>query len=105
MGLFGKSERLTAITAGTIVGVSAVKVNGAYLPLAEYEVGGVKYRIRVPHGIAKQMESECDNAARFACANASFGTSVRGQMTRLIGCSVKIMYDPEKPKNAKVIGE
>lgn len=46
MGLFGRKLTYSEKTTGTIVGVSAVKVNNMHLPLAEYEVSGEKFQVR-----------------------------------------------------------
>ncbi len=56
MGLFKKSQKLTDKTTEVIIGVSAVCVNKKLLPLAEYEVDGIKYKVRVPFDIAVKME-------------------------------------------------
>lgn len=103
MGLFKKKSNYTAQTTGIIIGVSAIQVNNMHLPIAEYEVNGIKYQVRVPHNIAVKMEKQCDNPAQFIRANYNFGTNVKGQMTKIQGCHVKVAYDPENPKKAKVI--
>lgn len=102
MNLFGKKANYTAQTMGIITGVSAVSVNKMHLPLAEYEVSGIKYQIRVPYDIAVKMEKQCENSDIFVRANNNFGTSVRVQMTKIQGCEVKVVYDPDNPKKAKV---
>lgn len=103
MSLLGKKANYTAQTTGIIIGVSSVSVNKMHLPLAKYEVGGIKYQIRVPYDIAVKMENQCYDSNRFIRANNNFGTSVRIQMTKIQGCEVKVIYDPNNPKKAKVI--
>lgn len=103
MGLFKKTQNLTAQTTGVIIGVSAVCVNKKHLPLAEYEVYGIKYKVRVPYDIAVKMERESENPSRFSATNVNFGTKIVGQITKLQGCKVKVIYDPKKPESAKVI--
>lgn len=83
--------------------MSSVSVNKMHLPIAEYEVEGKKYSIRVPYAIAAKMEEQCENTADFVRSNANFGTNVRGQMTKIQGCKVKIVYNSKKPKAAKVV--
>ena len=102
MNLFSKKANYTAQTMGIIIGVSAVSVNKMHLPLAEYEVSGIKYQIRVPYDIAVKMEKQCENSDILVRANNNFGTSVRVQMTKIQGCKVKVVYDPDNPKKAKV---
>lgn len=103
MGIFKKSSKYTEQTTGIIVGVSSVEVNKMHLPIAEYEVNGIKYQVRVPYDIAVKMEKQSDNQRQFQRANNNFGTSIRGQITKIQGCEVKVAYNPEKPKAAKVI--
>lgn len=103
MGLFGKKANYTAQTTGIIVGVSSVSVNKMHLPLAKYEVGDIEYQVRVPYDIAVKMEKQCDNSNQFVRASNNFGTNVRVQMTKIQGCKVKVIYDPNNPKKAKVI--
>ena len=103
MGLFGKSQKLTAQTTGVIIGVSAVCVNKKHLPLAEYEVDGIKYKVRVPFDIAVKMERQSEDLSRFSGTYVNFGTHIVGQITKLQGCKVKVIYDPAKPKSARVV--
>lgn len=103
MGLFDKTQKLTAQTTGVITGVSAVCVNKKHLPLAEYEVNGIKYKVRVPIEIAVKMERQSEDLSRFAGTYVNFGTNIVGQITKLQGCKVKVIYNPTKPKSAKVI--
>ena len=103
MSLFEKSQKLTANTIGTIIGVSAVCVNKMHLPLAEYEVNGKKYKVRVPYDIAIKMERQSENSSNFVRSNVNFGTNVVSQITKLQGCKAKILYDPKKPQKAEVI--
>lgn len=103
MGIFKKSSKYTEQTTGIIVGVSSVEVNKMHLPIAEYEVNGIKYQVRVPYDIAVKMEKQSDNQRQFQRANNNFGTSIRGQITKIQGCEVRVAYNPEKPKAAKVI--
>lgn len=103
MSLFRKKANYTAQTIGTVVGVSAVTVNKMHLPLAEYEVSGIKYQIRIPYNIAVEMEKQSKNSDQFVRANNNFGTNVRLQMTKIQGCEVKVVYDPDNPKKAKVM--
>lgn len=102
--MFGRKLTYSGKTTGFIVGVSAVKVNSMHLPLAEYEVDGKKYHVRVPYNIAVLMEAKGGNK-KFVWANMNFGNSViKGQMTGIQGSAVQIVYDPSKPKRGKVIG-
>ncbi len=113
MGLFNifdkagtkkKTEKYTAMTTGTIAGVSAVQVNKMHLPLVEYEVNGEVYQIRMAYDIAKKMEKESIEDAKIVRANLNYGPShYRGQVTKLQGVQVKVMYDPENPKDAVVV--
>lgn len=103
MGFFKKHADYSCKTTGSIIGVSSISVNKMHLPIAEYEVEGKKYTIRVPHHIAVKLENQYDNSVDFVRANLNFGTNVRGQITKIQGCEVKIAYNPEKPKEAKVI--
>lgn len=104
MSFFNKNISYTEQTTGIITGVSAVKVNMMHLPIAEYVVNGITYKIRVPYEIAIQMERQSNNTNQFVRSNLNFGTDVKGQMTKLQGCKVTIVYNSEKPKKAKVIG-
>lgn len=104
MGLFSQKENYTEKTTGIIAGVSAVKVNQMHLPIAEYEVNGKRYKVRVPYDIAIKMEkcSECES--ELIRANLNFGNNpVRLQATKIQGCQVTILYNPNKPNKAKVI--
>ena len=105
MGLFGKKLNYSQNTVGIIKDVSAVKVNNMHLPLAEYEVNGETYRVRVPHEIAVVMEAHSQGDKSVVRANLNFGNaSFNGQVTGIQGRSVQIVYDPAKPENGKVIG-
>lgn len=105
MGLFGRKLNYSEKSKGVIVGVSAIKVNGMHLPLAEYEVNGEKYQVRVPYDIAIVMETDGKGEKKIVRANKNFGNSViRAQLTGLQGREVHIAYDPSKPKKGKVIG-
>lgn len=101
MGLFGKKLNYTAQCIGVINGVSAIEVNKMHLPLAEYFVDGKMYRVRVPHDIAAAMESESSGGVKIVGIDNNFG---KGQMTRIQGRKVRIVYDPSKPKKGKVVG-
>jgi len=105
MGLFGKKLNYSESTTGIITGVSAVKVNNMHLPLAEYEVNGEKYKVRVPHDIAVVLESQSEGNEMVVRANLNFGNaSFKGQLTGIQGRTVQIAYDPAKPEKGKVIG-
>lgn len=105
MSLFGGKLTYSEKTTGIIVGVSAVKVNNMHLPLAEYEVNGEKYQVRVPYDIAVVMETEAEGEKKIIRANMNFGNStIRAQVTGIQGRAVQIAYDPSKPKKGKVIG-
>lgn len=104
MSFFKKNISYTEQTTGIIMGVSSVKVNMMHLPIAEYVVNGITYKIRVPYEIAIQMERQSGNSNRIVRANLNFGTNVKGQLTKLQGCKVTIAYSADKPKKAKVIG-
>lgn len=58
MSIFSKRQSASGETTGTIVGVSAVAVNNMHLPVAEYEVNGAKYKVRVPYDIAVRLEAQ-----------------------------------------------
>lgn len=129
--MFGfKKPNYISETIGTIVKPSAVEVNNFHLPLAEYEVNGVKYMVRVPYNIAYPMEVKAkemagyqntvadslratqdaisnnnSNDAKIVRNNLNFGTSFQGQLMFTIGKKVIVKYDPEKPKKAIVTGE
>lgn len=104
MGLFSGSEEYTEQTTGIIAGVSAVKVNNMNLPLAEYEVEGRKYRVRVPYDIAVALEEQSEGESKLVRANLNYGNmNVRLQCTKIQGCKVTVMYNPKKPKKAKVV--
>jgi hypothetical protein len=105
MGLFNKNEKYTGETLGTIVGVSAVEVNKMHLPIAEYEVDGKTFQVRVPYDIAAKMEKESVGDKDIVKANLSFGNgNMRLQATKIQGCKVKVVYNPDKPSKAKVVG-
>ena len=105
MGLFGKKLNYSEKTTGIIKGVSAVKVNNMHLPLAEYEVNGETYRVRVPHDIAVAMENHSQSDKTIVRANMNLGNaSFNGQLTGIQGKTVQIAYDPAKPEKGKVIG-
>ena len=105
MGLFGKKLNYSEKTIGIINGVSAVKINCMHLPLAEYEVDGNTYRIRVPYDMAVAMESQNQENQTVVRANLNFGNaSFHGQLTGIQGKNVQIAYDPAKPQKGKVIG-
>ena len=112
MGLFNifdnfgtkkKTEKFTAMTTGIIVGVSAIQVNKMHLPLAEYEVNGVKYQVRVSYAIAKKMEKESGERAQIIRANMNYGSNFKGQLTKIQGAQVKVLYNPENPEEAVVV--
>lgn len=104
MGLFSRKENYTEKTTGIITGVSAVQVNKMHLPLAEYEVNGKKYKVRVPYNIAIKMEKSSESESELIRANLNFGNShVKLQLTKIQGCQVTILYNPDKPNKAKVI--
>ena len=113
MGLFNifdkfgtkkKTDRFTAMTTGTISGVSAIEVNGMHLPLVNYEVNGEEYQIRMAYDIAKRMEKDSMADCKIVRANLNYGPShFRGQVTKLQGVQVKVMYDPENPKDGVVV--
>ncbi len=104
MGLFSRSKEYTEQTTGVIVGVSAVKVNNMNLPLAEYEVEGKQYRVRVPYGIAVKLERQSEGEGKLVRANLNYGNvNVRLQHTKIQGCKVNVLYNPQKPKKAKVV--
>ena len=112
MGLFNifdnfgtkkKTEKFTAMTTGVIVGVSAVQVNKMHLPLAEYEVNGVKYQVRVSYAVARNMGEESSSDPQIIRANMNFGTTFKGQLTRIYGAQVKVMYNPDNPGEAVVV--
>lgn len=104
MGLFSKKENYTEQTIGIIVGVSAVEVNKMHLPIAEYEVNGKKYQVRVPYDIARKMEKQSDSKNKLVRANLNFGSnSINLQATKIQGCQVTILYNSDKPNKSKVI--
>ncbi len=129
--MFGfKKPNYTSETVGTITKPSAVMVNGIQLPLAEYEVNGQKYNVRVPSELARSMELKAKEAAGYednlkgsikavkdAIANNnsgdvqvlrnnnSFGTTFEGTIMFTVGKKVVVKYDPENPKKAIVTGE
>ena len=103
MGLFKKSQKLTDKTTEVIIGVSAVCVIKNLLPLAEYEVDGIKYKVRVPFDIAVKMEHYSEELPSFWGTYVDFGTNIVGQITKLQDCRVKVIYDPTKPKSASVV--
>ncbi len=106
MGFFNKStsqnkmQKYTAMTTGVIVGVSAVRVNSIHLPLAEYQVNGVKYKLRVPYEIAKKLSQASTAKTQVVNVNFNFASL---QVTNLQGTRVKILYNPNKPKDAIVV--
>ena len=102
MGLFSKEENYTERTTGVIVGASAVQVNGSNLPLAEYEVDGKKYKVRVPYNIAVKMEKDSDNKGKIVRANLNLA---RFQRMKILGQNVTVLYNPNNPKKSKVIEE
>lgn len=104
MGLFSKNENYTEQTTGVIVGVSAIKVNNMHLPIAEYEVNGKKYQVRVPYDIALRLEKQSNNKNEMVRANLNFGNnSINLQATKIQGIQVKILYNSDKPNKSKVI--
>ena len=129
--MFGfKKPNYSVETIGTISGVSAIKVNNLQLPLAEYEVDGIKYKVRVPYDIAWPMELKArENAgyqnnikdtframkdaianqnkgdAKIVREHLNVGTNFEGQLMFTMGKKVVVKYDPEKPKKAIVISE
>lgn len=104
MGLFSKKENYTEQTVGIIVGVSAIAVNEMHLPLAEYEVNGKKYQVRVPYGIAVKLEKQSNGNSEFVRAHLNWGNKhVHLQETKIQGCQVTVVYNPDKPNKAKVI--
>ena len=106
MGFFNKSinqnkmQKYTAMTEGVIVGVSSFRVNSIHLPLAEYQVNGVKYKLRVPYEIAKKMSQASTAKNQVVNVNLNFASF---QVTNLQGTKVKILYNPNKPKDAIVV--
>ncbi len=40
---------------------------------------------------------------RFAGTYVNLGTNIVGQITKLQGCKVKVIYDPTKLKSARII--
>lgn len=104
MGLFSKKQEYTQKTIGTIVGVSAVQVNKMHLPIAEYEINGIKYKVRVPYDIAIKLERESTDKSKMVRANLNVGISdIHMQITKIQGAKVTIVYDPNNPKKSKVI--
>lgn len=112
MGLFNifdnfgtkkKTEKFTAMTTGVIVGVSAIQVNKMHLPLVEYEVNGVRYQVRLSYAIAKRMEKASTSNAQIVRANLNYGTNFKGQLTKIQGSQVKVLYNPENPEEAVVV--
>ena len=104
MGLFSKKENYTQQTVGIIVGISAVAVNNMHLPIAEYEVNGKKYQVRVPYDIAVKLEKQSNGNSEFVRANLNFGNnSIHLQETKIQGYRVTVAYNPDKPNKAKVI--
>lgn len=105
MGLFSKEENYTEQTTGIIMGVSAVKVNNMHLPIAEYEVNEKKYKVRVPYKLACELENQSNDEIRLVRANLNYGNrNIKLQATKIQGYQVTILYNPDKPKKAKVIG-
>lgn len=106
MGLFSKKENYTERTTGIIVGVSAIEVNKMHLPIAQYEVNGKKYQVRVPYNIAVKLENQSNGKREVVRANHNFGTnSINLQATKIQGCQVTILYNPDKPNKSKVIDD
>ncbi len=130
--MFGfKKPNYSVETIGTITRPSAVQINGINLPLAEYEVAGQKYEVRVPSELARAMELKAKQEAGYEDNlkgsfqalkdsfssnnpsgvqvlrnNNSFGTnSFEGTIMFTVGKKVVVKYDPEKPKKAIVTGE
>lgn len=112
MGLFNifdkvgtkqKTDKFTAMTTGIISGVSAIQVNKMHLPLVDYEVNGEIYQIRMAYDIAKRMEKESMADDKIVRANLNYGSNYRGQITKLQGVQVKVMYDPDNPRDAVVL--
>lgn len=103
VGTKKKTDKFTAMTTVIISGVSAIQVNKMHLPLVDYEVNGEVYQIRMAYDIAKKMEKESTVDAKFVRAHLSYGSYNRGQITKLQGVEVKVMYDPNNPKDAVVI--
>lgn len=103
MGLFSKKENYTAQTVGIIVGVSAVAVNKMHLPIAEYEVNGRKYQVRVPYDIAVKLEKQSSGKSELVRASLNFGSNVSLQSTKIQGYQVAIRYNPDKPDKSKVV--
>lgn len=103
VGVLKNTEKCTAMTTGTIVGVSSIQVNKMHLPLAEYEVNGEKYQVRVAYPVAKKMEKESDADLKLVRANLNYGLNYKGQITKIHGAQVKVAYNPENPEEAVVV--
>ena len=105
MCFFGKKLNYTQTTVGVIKGVSAVRINYMHLPLAEYVVDGCAYQVRVPYDIAVFMENQSQAEPMYVRANMNYGSSSYcGELTRIQGRQVQIVYDPAKPQKGKVVG-
>lgn len=105
VGTKKKTEKFTASTTGIIIGLSSIKVNNKYLPLAEYVVNNNTYQIRVSYAIAKKMEKESKADYKIIEAKASNALNFKGQVTKLQGATVKIIYNPENPEESLVVQE
>ena len=93
-------QKLTAVTIGTVVGVSSVRVNSMHLPLVEYEVNGKRYKIRMQYDMAKKLEQSSMSNPQMVGVNNNF---LHWKLTRIQGIRVKVLYNPINPKEAIVI--
>lgn len=129
--MFGfKKPNYTAETIGIITKPSAVRVNNVNLPLAEYEVNGETYNVRVPYNLACEMEIKAkqeagyqntikdsiramkdafvnnnEGDAKIVRNNLNKGLNFEGQLMFTVGKKVIVKYDPERPKKAIVTSE
>ena len=100
VGVKKKTEKFTELTTGVVVGVSSVQVNSIHLPLVEYEVNGKKYKIRMAYDIAKRMEQSSMSNPQVVGVNHNF---LHAKLTKIQGAKVKVLYNPDNPKEAIVV--
>ena len=120
-----KEDNFTEKVIGTIVSASSIRVTDlhgstVYLPIAEYMVDGVSYKIRVPSKIAVPMENQARIDGGYKGTLKGAKDILQGKdsnakviwksptyciFTYSIGKKVVIAYNPKKPKEAKVISE
>ena len=106
MGSFSYSDsqrnigKYTASTIGIIEGVTTFAYNNYHLPFVKYKVNGVQYKTKIPLELAQKMEQTCSAKEKLVRAHLSI-TSF--QLTKLQGLNVKVLYDPNNPKDAIIV--